>query len=136
VLFEAAVAPSAVAVSADVIAPSAPANVVVSLTEVTAEDGTVIPALRITWTDPLEEDVAGFVLYRSTQFGTRGDSLGELVTGNPEYIDTTAPRNTPVYYTLVSRDLAGNMSSDDFQSPVPGNLSPFTPFGTDADETN
>lgn len=104
----------------DTIAPPAPTQAMVE--PVVTED--LESALRITWTHP--EDAESVKIYRSQSSGSRGTLAATvLVTDTAEYIDTTAPDNITVWYTLVSVDAAGNTSSEDFALPVPGNPDPF-----------
>lgn len=113
------------AVPTDTIAPQAPTDI--SVLQIDSAGG---KGLHITWVNPTEEDVESIVVYRSVQYGTRGEQVATIpVTDPSEYNDTDAPTNTTVYYTVVAVDAAGNASSDDFQMPLPGNDSPFTPIG-------
>jgi fibronectin type 3 domain-containing protein len=130
--FESSTSLEVVVTPVDLIAPHAPTDVRVATVD--TDDG---PALRIAWTNPPEKDTASLSIFRSTQFGTRGVFVGSVnVADDPVYTDATAPKNTDVYYTVVSYDEAGNSSSGDFQSPLPGNAFPFTPFGVETNEAN
>jgi len=121
-----ATAPKTAVTPSDGIPPQAPTAVRVE--QVDAVDGGL--GLRITWTNPTAKDLAVLVIHRSTQLGSRGQKVASVPARDPaEYIDTEAPKNTPVYYTVVAYDNAGNASSDDFQMPLAGNSSPFTPIG-------
>ncbi len=108
----------------DRIPPLSPNEISISSVSVNGK-----AALRILWTYPSDDDIAAVRIFRSTYFGTRGEQIAQVEYPKAEYFDTTAPANTTVYYTLVAVDEAGNASSADFQSPLPGNASPFTPFG-------
>jgi hypothetical protein len=108
----------------DSIAPQPPSNITVSQIDENGGKG-----LRVEWTNPTEQDVDQVIVYRSEQFGTRGTQVATVPVTEPATIDDTeAPANTVVYYTVVAYDTAGNASSDDFQTPLPGNPSPFTPI--------
>ena len=119
------IAPTAVVTPNDTIAPEPPTEVTVIQIDAAGGEG-----LHIAWTNPLQPDLDHIVVYRSAQFGSRGEQVASIAATDPAvYADATAPTNTSVYYTVVAYDAAGNASADDFQTPLPGNDSPFTPFG-------
>lgn len=104
----------------DTIAPAAPTNVLVQ--PIVNTEGKDV--LEVTWIHP--EDAAEVRVYRSAVHGSRGELVATvLITQSAEYLDNEAPDNTPVWYTLVSVDAAGNTSSEDFALPMPGNANPF-----------
>ncbi len=93
--------------------PGVPTNILVK--EVGSE-----PTLRITWTDPTDNDLSKINIYRSTVSGSRGSLIygsGRYtgITPNTSYDDKNIIINTTYYYTLQAVDLNNNVSTDSAQ---------------------
>lgn len=143
----------------DVIRPQDPTNVVV--TSSFADSSQVDHgALRVEWENPPDEDVERIEVYRSENFGERGqliaayskdgesyefakyNTLGEIVAsaavGEEEttrYTDNDVKPNVSYYYVVIAIDEVGNVSSGNFQVPAPGNANPFAPIDLEQYQT-
>jgi hypothetical protein len=125
--YEAAQPVTALVTAIDEVPPGLPTDVVIAPVIAAQETG-----LLLTWTNPPDEDLARIHLYRSTEFGSRGQEIAVIAIGQPmEYLDTTAAANAPYFYTIVAEDTTGNRSSDDFQLPPAGKDQPFEPFSVE-----
>ncbi|MFC1597915.1 fibronectin type III domain-containing protein [Patescibacteria group bacterium] len=110
----------------DEIPPQMPTNVLATSTANGAS------GLTITWTNPTEEDFDHVKIFRSAQYGERGEKIAEVSQAKPtQYLDSTVKANQVYYYSVVAYDTAGNGSSDAFQMPEVGNEYPFTPIETE-----
>ncbi len=110
---------------ADEIPPFSPTDITV--TTITTKKGAA--GLQISWANPTDEDFDHVKIYRSSDYGTRGEEIVTVKKGkDTTYVDTEADTNVIQYYTVVSYDVAGNGSSEDFQIPLAGNQNPFAPF--------
>lgn len=117
--YESARGISATVQAIDDLAPLAPTQV-----SIAQDDENDVTGLRITWVHP--EHASEVRIYRSDRYGQRGVLLSSVETSaSPEYRDETAQPYTTYWYTLVSVDAAGNMSSDDVALPTIGNTTPF-----------
>lgn len=115
----------------DEIAPLVPTE----LSVINAETG----GLLVTWVNPEDEDLARIQLYRSEQWGVRGERIASFTTDKDdtlaeEYIDTNVDPYVSYYYTVVAADKAGNESSTDIDIPPVGNEQPFESFNSQEEE--
>jgi len=105
----------------DTFPPVAPQNLVVA--EIPAENGAISEDLS--WSINLENDLAGYRIYRSEQQGERGHSLQMELLLSPAYRDVSVQPGHRYWYVVTAVDRAGNESgpSDpvlvDLTKPLP-----------------
>jgi len=105
----------------DTFPPVAPQNLVVA--EIPAENGAISEDLS--WSINLENDLAGYRIYRSEQQGERGHSLRMELLLSPAYRDVSVQPGHRYWYVVTAVDRAGNESgpSDpvlvDLTKPLP-----------------
>jgi len=105
----------------DTFPPGAPQNLVVA--EIPAENGAISEDLS--WSINLENDLAGYRIYRSEQQGERGYSLQVQLLLSPAYRDASVQPGHRYWYVVTAVDRAGNESgpSDpvlaDLTKPLP-----------------
>lgn len=117
-------APTATVTPADVIPPMPP----LAVTAVTSHESGGAGVL-VSWTNPTDPDFDQVVLYRSEQFGRRGDRIGTVAADDPaRFLDENATPNVQYFYTVIAVDRSGNESGGDLGIPPAGNAQPFTPF--------
>ncbi len=103
----------------DTTAPNSPTGVVLT----NLQDGT----LKIAWDIP-EDDTSSLDIYRSLLPASIGElQLADVDPYLGEVIDTAITPEVVYYYTLVSKDAAGNTSSSLLYSSQ-GRSNPFEPF--------
>lgn len=86
--------------------------------------------VRITWEDPLWEDVAFINIYRSTEEGLKGKRIAQVKKGVKEYLDADVAEKqneARYYYLLTSVDSRGKESLYNLIGSVIGNDNPFIP---------
>lgn len=115
----------------DEIAPLIPTELSVT----TAETG----GLLVTWVNPEDEDVVDIQLYRSQEWGVRGERIARFTLSDnetlpQEYTDINIEPYISYYYTVVAADAAGNESSTDIDIPPVGNQRPFESFNQSENE--
>ena len=91
----------------DTFPPAAPQNLV--LAEIPGENGAVSEDLS--WSINLENDLAGYRVYRSEQQGERGRSLQVELLLSPAYRDVTVQPGHRYWYAVTALDRAGNESA-------------------------
>jgi hypothetical protein len=84
----------------DRFAPAAPAEVAAF-----PDEG----AVRVLWEPPVDEDVAGYIVYRRSE-GGNARALMEAPAAGLEYIDREAPAGSILLYAVVAVDDHGNRS--------------------------
>jgi hypothetical protein len=105
----------------DTFPPAAPQNLVVA--EIPGENGAMSEDLS--WSINLENDLAGYRVYRSEQQGERGHSLQVELLLSPAYRDVSVQPGRRYWYVVTAVDRAGNESgpSDpvlaDLTKPLP-----------------
>jgi hypothetical protein len=90
----------------DTFPPAAPQNLVVA--EIPGENGAVI--VDLSWSINLENDLAGYRIYRSEQQGERGRSLQVELLLSPAYRDVSVQPGYRYWYVVTAVDRAGNES--------------------------
>jgi hypothetical protein len=87
--------------------------------------------VRITWEDPLWDDVAFINIYRSEEEGLKGKRIAQIKKGVKEYLDTDVgvekQAEVRYYYLLTSVDSRGKESLYHLIGSVVGNDNPFIP---------
>lgn len=119
----------------DTIPPAAPTEVSVTNRE-SDSAFTIEQGLLVTWVNSTDTDVAEVHLYRSTQWGDRGELIEELEPTITEYTDKKTEAHETYYYTVVAVDKSGNESTQNFDLPPVGNAKPFEPFDTPAEDAS
>ncbi len=84
----------------DRFAPEAPKDVIAF-----PDEG----AVRVLWTPPADEDVAGYIVYRRLE-GGNAQALMEEPAAELEYVDREAPPGSILLYAVVAVDGHGNRS--------------------------
>jgi fibronectin type 3 domain-containing protein len=90
----------------DTFPPAAPQNLVVA--EIPGENGAV--SVDLSWSINLENDLAGYRIYRSEQQGERGHSLQVELLLSPAYRDVSVQSGHRYWYVATAVDRAGNES--------------------------
>ncbi|MDP3970356.1 MAG: fibronectin type III domain-containing protein [bacterium] len=103
----------------DDVPPAAPKNVSV----VVSADNPV--ELIVSWDNGDEADTDHYVIYRSTEYGVKGENIGNIEKSFTEASDSTVEPGVTYYYTVTAVDLSGNESTGILPHATPGNTTPF-----------
>ena len=112
---------SAIVTPRDTFPPAAPQNLVFA--EIPGENGAV--SVDLSWSINLENDLAGYRIYRSEQQGERGHSLQVELLLSPAYRDVSSQAGHRYWYVATAVDRAGNESAPsepvlvDLTKPLP-----------------
>lgn len=90
----------------DTFPPAPPQNVVAA---VTSPHGGA-PAVDLSWSINLENDLAGYRVYRSDTQGARGQLLTTDLLPAPAYRDMSVPQGHQYWYSVTAVDRTGNES--------------------------
>ncbi|MEJ2635595.1 MAG: T9SS type A sorting domain-containing protein [Calditrichia bacterium] len=91
--------------------------------------------VELSWSPNAENDLTGYVLYRSTTSGfepSSADSIAAVSAPDTQYVDTDVINGDTYYYRLAAVDIAGNYSALCAEiSATPHNSAPqiVQPFG-------
>jgi hypothetical protein len=96
----------AVVAPRDTFPPAAPTNVVAA---VTTPPGSA-PAVELSWSINLENDLAGYRVYRSDRQDARGQLLTPDLLPAPAYRDMSVQQGRQYWYSVTALDRAGNES--------------------------
>jgi fibronectin type 3 domain-containing protein len=105
----------------DTFPPAAPQNLVVA--EIPGDNGAV--SVDLSWSINLENDLAGYRIYRSEQQREHGRSLQAELLLSPAYRDLSVQANHRYWYVVTAVDRAGNESAPsepalaDLTKPLP-----------------
>jgi hypothetical protein len=105
----------------DTFPPAAPQNLVVA--EIPGENGAL--SADLSWSINLENDLAGYRIYRSEEQGQRGHSLQVELLPSPAYRDVSVQPGHRYWYLVTALDRAGNESEPsepvlaDLTKPLP-----------------
>ena len=91
----------------DTFPPAAPQNVIAA---VTAPPGQA-PSADLSWSMNLENDLAGYRVYRSDTEDARGQLLSKDLLPAPAYRDMSVQQGHRYWYTVTAVDRAGNESA-------------------------
>jgi hypothetical protein len=91
----------------DIFPPAAPQGLVAAVLP-GAAPGSL--AIDISWSINLENDLAGYRIYRSEDPGTRGELLTPDLLPTPSYRDTSVLPGHRYWYSVTAVDRAGNES--------------------------
>jgi hypothetical protein len=92
----------------DIFPPAAPQDVVAAVLSGASSGAFVVD---LSWTINLENDLAGYRIYRSEQKDVRGQLLTPELTPTPAYRDTAVAAGKQYWYTVTAVDRAGNESA-------------------------
>jgi len=90
----------------DTFPPAAPQNLVIA--EIPGENGAV--SVDLSWSINLENDLAGYRIYRSQQQGERGPALQVELLLSPAYRDVSVQPGHRYWYVATAVDRTGNES--------------------------
>lgn len=90
----------------DTFPPSAPQNVVAAATLPSGGS----PSVDLSWSSNLENDLAGYRVYRSDAQGSRGQLLTTDLLPAPAYRDMSVQQGHRYWYSVTAVDRAGNES--------------------------
>ena len=105
----------------DTFPPAPPQNVVAA--EIPAADSAI--SVELSWSINLENDLAGYRVYRSERQGERGKLLNVELLLSPAYRDISVQPTLQYWYTVTAVDRAGNESEPseaalaDLTKPLP-----------------
>jgi hypothetical protein len=99
---------AAVVTPRDIFPPAAPQDLVAAVFP-GASPGSL--QVDLSWPINLENDLAGYRIYRSEQQGARGKLLTSDLLPTPAYRDTTVEPGHRYWYSVTAVDRAGNESS-------------------------
>jgi hypothetical protein len=97
----------AVVTPRDTFPPAAPQNVVAAVTTPPGE----APSVDLSWSVNLENDLAGYRVYRSDTQDARGQLLTTDLLPAPAYRDMSVQREHRYWYSVTAVDRAGNESA-------------------------
>lgn len=92
----------------DTFPPAAPQDMVAAVLPGVTSGSFVVD---LSWTINLENDLAGYRIYRSEQKDARGQLLTPELLPTPAYRDTAVTSGRQYWYTVTAVDRAGNESS-------------------------
>ena len=72
--------------------------------------------VTLDWADSNAQDLAGYVVSRSTTSGGPYVALGGMPVASSAHVDTTASNGVTYYYVVAARDLAGNLGAASSQA--------------------
>jgi fibronectin type 3 domain-containing protein len=96
----------AVVTPRDTFPPAAPQNVVAAVTTPPGE----APSVDLSWSVNLENDLAGYRVYRSDTQDARGQLLTTDLLPAPAYRDMSVQQEHRYWYSVTAVDRAGNES--------------------------
>lgn len=91
----------------DVFPPASPLNVVAAI----ASPLGAAPSVELSWSANLENDLAGYRVYRSDVQGVRGQLLATDLLPAPAYRDMSVQQGHKYWYSVTAVDRAGNESA-------------------------
>jgi len=91
----------------DTFSPASPQNVVAALTTPPGE----APSVDLSWSINLENDLAGYRVYRSDSQDARGQLLTTDLLPAPAYRDMSVQQGHRYWYSVTAVDRAGNESA-------------------------
>jgi hypothetical protein len=92
----------------DIFPPAAPQDVVAAVLPGTTSGSSVVD---LSWSINLENDLAGYRIYRSEQKDVRGQLLTPELLPTPAYRDTAVTSGRQYWYAVTAVDRAGNESA-------------------------
>src|SRR5215472_2536905 len=99
----------------DTFPPAAPQDVVAAVLPGTTPSTFVVD---LSWSINLENDLAGYRVYRSEQEGTRGQLVTPELLPTPAFRDSSVAPGRHYWYTVTALDRAGNESAPSSSVPV------------------
>jgi len=108
VLLESADSRPAILTPKDIFPPAPPQDVVAAVLPGPVAGTSVV---ELSWTINLENDLAGYRIYRSEQEGGRGQLLTTELLPTPAYRDGSVLTGRRYWYTVTAVDRAGNESA-------------------------
>jgi len=91
----------------DTFSPASPQNVIAALTTPPGE----APSVDLSWSINLENDLAGYRVYRSDTQDARGQLLTTDLLPAPAYRDMSVQQGHRYWYSVTAVDRAGNESA-------------------------
>lgn len=103
----------------DHVPPNSPRHIVISPNKQSPNQ------LEVTWQPVVDQDLAWYVVYRSSSPASLGSVLTKVASDVTKVIDTTPIPGTRYFYTVTAMDASDNESATQFSIGAYGNANPF-----------